>query len=734
MKLITPNGELDLPSDFALTIEKHNPFLSGDGDTSLPVTLPASPHNLAILGHLERIDRAKRFYNKIPAILYAGSVQKQGQLVIDTVHRQNGIEATFAIDSSDLYVTAKSKSLKEIFSEYNNGAGYKESFGTISNAVDIINDVYNDGDDNCNWVAFPVAVSKYETGDDDNKTIVYQYNNEDDGSHSLVYIERAVREGDVSMMVPEGYGLAPFLKLHKMLDCLFECLGYTVVHNVFSLYSFNKLVLVHNCADCLCNPTVTLYYADMVPSCTLSEFLEWLLAKFMVQPIVDSESKQVRIVLINDLLTPSLIGTGNCDIDITPIKEGDWNVQLNSSKRLVLTPTNEIEGTEPAARTMDELIANYGSYVECGEVAFASLTGNNPLFFDTLLLRKSIGMFYLLERELGTGQMKVRQLGTNHFTYDRSNSDETEEHSQADLLPMMMCSEKTCAVAPYIGDRLHHHTSYNGSIDEAEQKIIVVNASRDSHYYYPTTGTSQDNIPYTGGSIISNLPFATANNYSLFNLFFEKYNTLLLNNPTHLTGRVKFSQRQFLNMDMSCLKLCNGQRLLPVKASVVINDKIGITTAEYIISKDFVDGVSDEEFSPELTTPLQWNMTTQSDGSTAMAAFINIFGHQTEDPPAFQYLGCSVSHGNFKDQVWMGKPSDLGETKSVSIQLEITLEVRERYIHTDDGWIFKIFYYKPSGKYDEDGNEITLDQTTAAFINERLTPTKTYTFVAVSAS
>ena len=112
MKLITQNGQLELPKDFSLNMERTNPLLSGEGDASIPATLPSSSRNLAALGHRERIDRADRYTNKVEAILQVGPVQKRGQLVIDTMHRREGIDASFAIDNSDLYVKAKEKSLK----------------------------------------------------------------------------------------------------------------------------------------------------------------------------------------------------------------------------------------------------------------------------------------------------------------------------------------------------------------------------------------------------------------------------------------------------------------------------------------------------------------------------------------------------------------------------------------------------------------------------------------------
>ena len=142
MRLITAKGEIELPKDFEIRIKRTNPLLSEEGDASYPLTIPPTPNNLAILGHVERIDRAERYVNKVEAILYAGPIQKSGHLVIDTAHRKNGIDAVFAIDSSDMYVKAKEKTLRQIFEEYDNGNGYKEEFRSVDDAYDVMRQVY----------------------------------------------------------------------------------------------------------------------------------------------------------------------------------------------------------------------------------------------------------------------------------------------------------------------------------------------------------------------------------------------------------------------------------------------------------------------------------------------------------------------------------------------------------------------------------------------------------------
>ena len=669
MKLITQNGNLDLPRDFSLTMERTNPLLSGEGDASVPATLPASSHNLAVLSHRERIDRAERYINKIEAILQVGPVQKRGQLVIDTAHRRDGIEASFAVDSSDLYVKAKDKSLKTIFEE----ADKKETFQSLSAAKNRLQAIYG-GNDTFDYTVFPVAVGKYE----ENGYTVYQYNNEIAGS-ALVWESRTVHEGDVIMSVPDGYGLAPFLKLHALLRTLFECLDYTVVNNCFTAANLSNLTIVHNCSDCLV--TEVLKYADMVPSCTLSDFLEWLLAKFHAQPVVDSESKTVNIVLMEDMLA------SEPDMDLTALVEGDWKVQLNPDKRIVLTPSNELDDTPPAEETFDKLIAKYGGYVEVDEVEFSSLFGDLPVVADCLVLRKATGVFFSLERNPANGLLNPKPVGTNHFTYDRDNASDSEAFSQADVMPLMLCGivkpHQTMDTVPYIGDRIHYHTSYENKEEKSEQKIICVQRSASDRYYYTTTGTTQKYVPYkepVSGSNGYTLAFDLTN-YGLYDRFWKRYNEIILNNATRLTGKVKLQLGQILALDMSCTKLSNGQQLLPVKASARLADKVGMTEMEALIVKTYTDGVSDTSIVPMPGSGLKWEMTDDRE-EVGQAVFD---AHQSEIEAELStevveasttYTGCYAVFGN---SINPGLPNYPGETRIIQILADMVVEYHVTY-------------------------------------------------------
>ncbi len=676
MKLTTENGQLDLPRDFALTMERTNPLLSDQGDASIPATLPSSTKNLNALGHRERIDRAEKYINKVDAILEVGPVCKRGQLVVDTMHRTDGIDASFAIDNSDLYSKSKKKTLKEIF------ADESVTFERADKVADHLQGIY-EGQVTDDYVIFPVAVAPYEVdAGHGNKTKIYQYNNEVDAGQALVWQARYVHEGDVDQMsVPDCYGLAPFLKLSRLVELLFELLGYEVTSNCLAEWPFQRMVIVHNCSDCFCNPTFTLYYKDLVPSCTLSDFLTWLNNKFHVQPVVDSETRHVKIVAMEKMLTL------DADLDITQLVEGDFKVQLNPTKRIVMSPTNKIEGTDPAAATFDKLIEKYGNFDYVNELEFQQYPTANPPTNAPLILRLATGQFYAVEYDTANARYATKLLGTNHFTYDRNNSDDSEDFSQSDSIPLMLVEGKM-QTTPFIGDRLHAHTSYNGSTADDNQDIIVVQAVTDSHFVYQTTGTTQPVIPYAqpqDGKYFFELGIGVCP-YDLYEPCWQRYNNLLLNHPTHMSGRVDYSIGQILAMDMTRLKHCLGQKLLPVTASATIGPKPVLTEAEFLLVKSFIDGIEDTAIVPTSQTNLVWEITDNiltvlQTLWTSMGGGLN-FGDIDIPDMTFGVASHWIEYGSYSvqylgDNLQPGIPEQIGEVKHLTRQANIIIYFKE---------------------------------------------------------
>lgn len=694
MKLTTEKGPLDLPQGYGITMRRTNPFLSDEGDASIPATLPSSTRNLANLGHPERFDSDLIPNNKISAILEIGPVQKHGKLVIDTAHRHDGIDASFAIDNSEFYVTAKNRSLKEILSSYS------VEFESIREACLHMEDVYKGLHPDEDYVIFPVAVSPYE--EKDVKT--YQYNNEiviENGNHALQYGIRNVHEGGDTVEVQEGYGVAPFLKLSRLVEILFETLGYTIKENCLTGWRFERMAVVHNCSDCLIQST--LHYKDLVPSMTLSEFLTWLLAKFHVQPVVDSESKEVRIMSMESLLSDG------ADKDLSDLADGGFTVQLNPSSRVVLVPTNTIEGTEPAAETFDKLIEKYRGYYEINESEYASLYTNYPDFHGCLVMRKATGEFYALEADRPMFvQSFIKRLGSNHFPYDRGNSENKEEFSQQDSMPLMVEGAYDKGFVPYIGERKHAHSTYNGGNTDLDQDLIVVQAVTDNRLCYLTTGTTQPYIPLPNGNDFVNLGFGTTP-HALYQNCWKRYNEVLLNRASHLTGRMKFSIADFLGLDVAKTKVANGQKLLTVSMEGSLGGRFSLVESEYILLKNYPDAIADTPIMPS-DHLLDWEVDHDviEVGAALGQEVVDNWTPQNPAELSIEYLG--VKHYEILgNNPYPGLPEYEGQVVTVQRQAVFELWFKKHYI--------------PS--YDPSGNGVQYAQTMEG------THTVTYTYTAV---
>lgn len=595
MKLTTAKGQLDLPNDFAMTIRRTNPFLSDEGDASLPCTLPASPNNLQVLEHTERIDRSTRHVNKIAATLQCGPITKNGQLVIDTLHRQNGIDVSFAIENSDLYSQFKDKTLKEIFREYNNGTGYKRTdYNSVSAWVTYLYGIFSGTvTGETDLTIFPVAIAPYT----DNDNTVYQANNEYSGG--FVWQKRTVREGDIDMLVPDGYGISPFLYLHRMIARVFEAIGYKVVTNCFSSSPYSNLVVLNNSSDTIVKAEIN--YADLVPNCKLGEFLDFLLKKFHAQAAIDSTAKTVKIVFMEDLMAATP------EKDITGIVNGDFSLSVAPSSRVILSSKTDIDGAEASDDTFDALLEKYGFYVPLNEDDFAKIGTAQQSYFDCLILRKATGEFFALERDLSSGAQTKRRLGTNYFTYDRRNADESEQYDADDTIPPMVDFGKM--ILPFIGSRRHFHTSYLNSESDTEQEIIVVQEYKNiTGTALPRGGTTQKYVPLdynTAHAYETTLQFAL-DPYELYKKFWRRYNELLLNYKVTATGVVEYTLADLMHQNMISPVIYQHQKMIPIESEATFSEKVQNGESSFILAKGYADGTSDDDILPGTVVRLKW--------------------------------------------------------------------------------------------------------------------------------
>lgn len=585
MRLYNQYGTFDLPDGFALSLERTNPFFTDEGDTSVPVTLPSSPHNLQLLGHIERIDAKSNDMANAEAWLMVGAITVKGTLIIDTLSKEDGIDAAFTFRNGGLYAEYKDKSLKELF------ASKIIDKGSPREAAVHLQDIYNGNESPDDYTCFPVMGQEAEACAD-GYTIINDMKNFPDA-----YGERVFYEGGNMLYVPEGYGVTPFIYLHRMLDLMFDIMHYEVTGNAFANRT-RPLVVLNNTIDSIINGTIC--YADMVPDMTVHDLLEWLRDRFMVQAVVDSNTMTVKIVPFDSLTKP--------DADITDLLISDITLRYEKPSHVVITPTVG-EGNDAAAASLKALKEKYNAWVGVDENDWYKIdTNDSPVYYDCLILRRSTGMFYEMRRNLLTGNPVTKFIGSNCFAYDRENNEQTEAYNPSDVIPLMVCTGKR-ELYPVIGNPIHRHSTYSGMSDNDKQKLIVVQEYNGVNgTVFTRGGTTQDNVPVLVQTATGFLrPIgASLTPDGLFG-FWEHYNNILLGGKRTATMRVNYDTPTFLTADMAAAKLCRNQMLLPLKITAEMGEKMSNGVSEFLVAR-FDDSLNDPAITPAAITRLRWVM------------------------------------------------------------------------------------------------------------------------------
>lgn len=646
MKLHINNGELTLPRDFSFEIVQNSAFFSGDGTTSIPATIPATPADQAKLGWPARLGRKDRYVNAYPVMLEHGIFQKRGTLVVDSA-TEHGITCSIALENSDLYAKFKDKEIKdlmadEVLTNYNTAHDWGLYFQTVY--------ILNGANGFC---VFPVAVEKDDDG--------YQMNNEPliESGHpiwSLNYAAREVREGDVYVAVPEGYGIAPFFFLYEAIRRIIKKCGFTLTANCFQTDNrLKNLVLVHNCSDAICSGTV--HIADLLPSCKVGEFLTWLQKKFNAVVDVNSSTMKAQVVLMESILS------GTPDMDISSKRLGDMTYQYSPSSRVILKSDTSLDGASPATETLEALIEKYGSCADVTEQQFNTY-GSMP---DGLVRRKSTGDYYIIKRDVAHGNFNPayvkERVGSSYFTYDRHNSDQSVDENAADKMPPMVF--QSGMLMPYIGDRVNCRTGINEKEENTDQDIIVVDyggMAAAGTYRYGTTQAADDSGAVRSGKY-------EIFGQSLYDQYWHRFNKMLRNNKVSVSSNLILTIKDILQYDLYKLKHMDGQLLIPKSLQYEVGRSIRCMDASFYLVKDFADGVDDQD-SVMPATLYRWEIN--------LSELFAIEAQAWEDYPGFQievdYNSDDPYQGDLPP-VYLPAPTSLGQI-AYKIQRSVRVWVR----------------------------------------------------------
>jgi len=603
MRLLTEKGQMDLPAGFSFSIEQNSPVFSHEGTQSIPITLPASPRNLQALSYPNRIGRRDKYIRKYTSKLEAGLFQKTGQLVVDSVG-SDGIIGAIMLNESELYTRIKDIKLSDIFSKI-----IRNDFAAEQNPIEAwYNHIYKcmKGEITDDFTAFPVAV-------DYNEENGYQLLNCPDYTSTsnpwqLKWAARDIYQGTDSVSVPVGFGITPFLWMWRAIELIFAEFGYSVDKSPFKDNPLlKKIALINNNSDTICKGVIN--YADLVPTCSISEFLIFIENKFLTHAYIYPEEKSVELISLDTIISSA------ADEDISLSVDGIIKYLFVDAKEVNIQSNTDLPGAKPAADTIFDLAKNYTALTEINETEWNTYNwGSLQTFKHHLIIRKSTGQYYDLYYQRVGGRASYIPLGTNYFRFCSDKFSNKMEYKSEDVMPVLveirlgLVGELEAAILCLsIGaSRTSNISLQKGSekTNNSEQNIIIAYAAgKADETAYAANDFHPGTVPpkyYLGTTQKRNNAGNAWCDYDLtttdiYKLFFRNWNGIIKNCTSEIECKVDYSDVQFLSLRHDKLKAYKGQPLLLKSLSYSISNKIIHNLSKFMLIKKQYPLIEEEQ-------------------------------------------------------------------------------------------------------------------------------------------
>lgn len=350
---IKTEGEiLDIPASFSIEIEDSSPIFNDRGSQSVPVTVPVTRRNLRLLEAPHRLDSASD--PNAPERLVevrAGAYCRRGKMNVTEASKSKGITFNIGFDNATAYAAWQKKKLNEIegLPVY-----YPKNVGS-GNVIDILDElyyIYRFADPQADeFAVFPIAINNESTGTDEDKQIFWELLNVP-GQHGMdapASVRRLI-DGEVAdVKIPAGYGVSPFLRVWRVLEVLFDSLGLVIRNNPFKEdRELARLVVLNNAADTACVGYIK--YADVLPDCTVEEFLNALWVRFGFVYNIDFSNGSVEMALLKDILAT------RSPKDVSNLVSGIENIKYAEKQYVKLSAASSIDGAAPASDRFEDFI------------------------------------------------------------------------------------------------------------------------------------------------------------------------------------------------------------------------------------------------------------------------------------------------------------------------------------------------------------------------------------------
>ncbi len=552
LKIKTNKGYLDLGSDFTVQIDEKSPVMNDRGSQTVPVTVPCTGNNAKITGFAHRLDMGVKPMNEDQACTVLDGVYKRtGKINIVSAGKKEGITLNIGFDNSEAYSAWKAKKLNSITLPSISGA-------TVSGLMSSINWFFTDSHED--FAIFQIVVKN----DSKDGTYYPQYINritlDSNGKYALCYQARTetflINDTPTAVTLPEGYGVAPFLYVHRVLDFIFSEFGYTITENPFKTdKELSSLVILNNAADCCV--TGTLNYADLMPDCTIEDFLNALYVRFGLVYNVSSDTKTATLRLIRDIVDDVP------DIDLSRSLTDEPLITYETARQMKLSAKTSFTGAAPSVERFED-------YLKDQEVARLARVDVSQRVIH-LNYEETTGRWFKWDED----NKRLTYSSSSFFSWDRkSDSIEDNELTSDDECVPMDFAPNDILSPQYLADYVHRYTylkTSSNNDDEDSEKVetplsfvFAFTSSQNSNYPFgsvlPFTSDGEEVILKDGSKHTISLLFQYKN--GLFINFWKKYDAIIRHSFNQVEANVLLPVHQLMSMDILTPVALRGQYLL----------------------------------------------------------------------------------------------------------------------------------------------------------------------------
>ena len=555
LKIKTNKGYLDLGGDFTVQIDEKSPVMNDRGSQTVPVTVPVTANNAGITGFAHRLDMGVKPMNEDQTCTVLDGVYKRtGKINIVSAGRTEGITLNIGFDNSEAYSAWKAKKLNSITLPSISG-------GTVSGLMSSINWFFTDSHED--FAIFQIVVKN----DSKDGTYYPQYINritlDSNGEYALCYQARTetllINDTPTETSLPEGYGVAPFLYVHRVLDFIFSEFGYTITENPFKTdKELSSLVILNNAADCCV--TGILNYADLMPDCTIEDFLNALYVRFGLVYNVSSDTKTATLRLIRDIMEDEPA------VDLSRNLTAEPLINYETARQIKLSAKTSFTGAAPS-------VERYEDYIKGNEKMVIRVSRFDPSQDSVWLnYEKTTGNWYKWD----SGNKKHTLSSSSFFNWDRKTENVEDEELASDDECVFMDFAPNGLLSPYyLAGYVHRYTYLKTSSDDEEDSE---KEETPLSFAFAFTKAVTESTDYSFGSILPYAPDGgeiTLKDGSkhtisllfqfedgLFAKFWQKYDAVLRHSFNQVDTNTLLPVHQLMKMDVLTPVALRGQYML----------------------------------------------------------------------------------------------------------------------------------------------------------------------------